>query len=298
MRTSLTAVFLALAPLATPIQAQQPSLFERVLAAERAVSDSSAAGSFAAALTGAMTPDAAYLHVGAPVILGAARARAFLAAHTGLAGLTVQWQALHAEISADSTLAVTWGVATARTAAGPGPMGKYLAAWAWSDGTWRLAAVVFMGVLPPATPASIAGLPLTTMPAPATGLAAPFVTADLAVSALAGRSGAAVAFHQFAADDAVTFRGNGLLTMGRAAIRASLAGNAATWRWHPVAAGAAASGDLGFTVGESEISARTPEGGRQTYHGKYLTLWRRERGATRFIADGGGARPAPTAASR
>ena len=54
-------------------------------------------------------------------------------------------------------------------------------------------------------------------------------------------------------------------------------------------AGTAASGDLGFTIGESVIRV---EGSPASY-GKYLTIWRRlPDGSVRFLTDGGNPRPA------
>lgn len=81
-----------------------------------------------------------------------------------------------------------------------------------------------------------------------------------------------------------------VLTPEVAAIgRALQGGPPSQWAWHPVLAGAAASGELGFTVGESVIRS---EGSAASY-GKYLTIWRRlPTGVARFVTDGGTARPA------
>ena len=67
------------------------------------------------------------------------------------------------------------------------------------------------------------------------------------------------------------------------------AGDDNVWRWHPVAAGAARRGDLGWTAGTAEIS---PRAGGDTYYGKYLMLWRNGNGGPRFVADIGNGRPA------
>jgi hypothetical protein len=132
-------------------------------------------------------------------------------------------------------------------------------------------------------------LPLTLRPLRATGPAGPFISADLAFAKLAGDSGAAVAFERWAAPDAVMVDGTGLLVRGPRAVGGLVAGPAA-WRWHPVAAGVAESGDLGWTVGEAVIAP--PDGAR--IYSKYLTVWRRlPDGSIRFLTDGGNARPAP-----
>ena len=131
--------------------------------------------------------------------------------------------------------------------------------------------------------------PLTLPPLPANGPAARFIAADLAFARLAGDSTAALAFERFAAPQAVTL-GGGILNNGPKAIRSTLEGGPpSAWSWHPVLAGAAGSGDLGFTVGESVIKV---EGSPASY-GKYLTIWRRlPDGSVRFLTDGGTARPA------
>jgi hypothetical protein len=113
------------------------------------------------------------------------------------------------------------------------------------------------------------------------------VGADLAFARLAGDSGAAIAFVRWAAADAIIFGGSGLITRGPEAIGREVAGPA-HWRWYPVAAGAAGSGDLGWTVGEAIIS---PNKGDPSYS-KYLTVWTRdEAGQVRFLTDGGNSRP-------
>jgi hypothetical protein len=119
------------------------------------------------------------------------------------------------------------------------------------------------------------------------GATVPFVDADLAFARLAGERGAAVPFRHWAAADAFTLGGGGLMTRGPTEIGKAVAG-LATWRWHPVAAGASRSGDLGWTVGEAII---TPKDSSPEY-GKYLTVWIGHPGeAIRFLTDGGNARP-------
>jgi hypothetical protein len=50
---------------------------------------------------------------------------------------------------------------------------------------------------------------------------------------------------------------------------------------HPVAAGAAGTGDLGWTVGEATIAAT----GAEPTHSKYLTAWMRlDGGSIRFVS--------------
>jgi ketosteroid isomerase-like protein len=54
---------------------------------------------------------------------------------------------------------------------------------------------------------------------------------------------------------------------------------------------AAASGDLGFTVGEATFDF----GQFGTFYSKYLTVWQKQdTGEWRYVADLGNNRPAPT----
>jgi hypothetical protein len=148
---------------------------------------------------------------------------------------------------------------------------------------------VEVGLLPATLYTAPAGFPAAAPSAlPGSGPIADFAKADLQFAALAGKKGAPLAFEAFAAQDAVTFHGSGELARGPAAIKQWLGGDDSAWEWKPVAGGGAA--DLGFTVGESVITAK----GEAPSYGKYLTLWRREPGgAVKYIADGGNARPAP-----
>src|SRR6185312_13129321 len=110
----------------------------------------------------------------------------------------------------------------------------------------------FAALAPTAVPA---GLPLAKDPARPAGAAAPFVAADLAFARLAGQRGAELAFRQWAAAESFTLGGGGLITRGPAAIGHAVSGPAA-WRWHPVAAGASRSGDLGWTVNKTIITPK------------------------------------------
>lgn len=56
--------------------------------------------------------------------------------------------------------------------------------------------------------------------------------------------------------------------------------------WKPVIAEAAASGDLGMTIGEAEFHTKDKEGKPVTRPGKYLTVWKKQKdGSWKVIAD-------------
>ncbi len=260
-----------------------------LLAAERAASELSRAEGFVHALSAIASETATLLYPGADIITGRAALTAFLTNQPGLEGLVVQWVPLHLEVSRDGTLGASWGTMSLgnRTDGAAGvTSGKYLAAWRRVGDLWRLAA--FAPMVPfPGTPVLPAG---QARPDPAAG---PSAAADREFAAMAARSGAPVAFEAFAAPDAVTFPGSGLLIRGPAAIRAALEGgglHTARWEWTPIVAETATTGDLGFTIGRATITIPEADGDRHTYS-KYLSLWRLDGGRGRFLADGGNQRP-------
>jgi hypothetical protein len=64
----------------------------------------------------------------------------------------------------------------------------------------------------------------------------------------------------------------------------------ADWRWWPLLTIAAASGDLGVTIGEAEIM---PPGAAAPALSKYLSVWLRQPdGSLKYVVDAGSARPA------
>ncbi|HEV7366608.1 MAG TPA: hypothetical protein VGN76_12250 [Gemmatimonadales bacterium] len=289
MRPPLPATLAALLlTLSVPLFAQDQRT--ALVAADRAASQLSSDSGFAVALLGNAHREAVLLWPGAPVGAGTEELRKVLDALPHRDSLRLTWQPLGLKLARDSTLGVTWGIAVASTRGGDSPprIGRYTTTWRRDEGRWTIAALLVTGVAPIPPGALPPGLPLTKEPARASGAVAPFVAADLAFARLAGKRGAEVAFRHWAAPESFTLGGGGLMTRGAAAIGSAVAGPA-VWRWHPVAAGAGKSGDLGWTIGEAIIA---PKDGDPDY-GKYLTVWiRSPAGRVRFLTDGGNARVA------
>lgn len=258
-----------------------------LLDAERATAELSRDSGFAKAILARIHRDAVVLWPGAPVVAGTADLRRLLAA-LPTDSLQLTWQPLDIQLSRDSSLGITWGIAVA-SASRTSQIGNYISAWRRDGARWSIAALVFAGLGRLPRPALPGGIPLSRKAIKGAGSRGAFVAADLAFARLAADSGAAVAFEHWAAPDAETFGDRGLLTRGPKDIGRAV-DFPAVWQWYPVAAGAAGSGDLGWTVGEATISATD---GDPTYS-KYLTAWvRREDGTTRFLTDGGNGRPKP-----
>jgi ketosteroid isomerase-like protein len=81
------------------------------------------------------------------------------------------------------------------------------------------------------------------------------------------------------ADDGVQFRGSQRV-VGHDSIRAHMgpafADTTFHLEWEPVSSEAAASGDLGYTIGRWESWRAGPDGAPVTGSGSYVTIWRKD----------------------
>lgn len=254
-----------------------------LLAADRALSDKTAAHGMVQGFLPSMTEGAAYLYPGAPLLRGTDRIRTFLEHTDSIVAQT--WTPAFGDVSADGRLGYTYGWTHAN-----GMRGKYLACWRKAGSGWRL--VAFANTRPaPAADSTATSAPRDALGAQVRGRADPgeLLHADSAFAALSVTSGVKHAFLAFSAEEAISFGGRSEMTRGRQAIGAAFDGfpAGAVLEWWPVAAEIAPSGDLGCTVGEAKIASLN-------HYSKYLTIWRRQPDGTwRFVADGGSARPAP-----
>ncbi len=255
---------------------------DALLAADRSLSDKTAALGMVQGFLPTLTEGAAYLYPGAPLLRGTEHIRPFLEAADSLGKQT--WTPAFADVSADGRLGYTYGW----THSG-GTRGKYLACWQKTGAGWRLAAYANTRLVP--VPDSVKPeRPSGALGAQVRGRADPseLLRADSAFAALSVASGAKHAFLAFSAEEAISFGGGAQMSQGREAIAAGFDGfpAGAVLEWWPVAAEIAPSGDLGCTVGEARIASLN-------HYSKYLTIWRRQLGgAWKFVADGGNVRPA------
>jgi hypothetical protein len=295
-RLLTVATLLAGAAIQAGAQEQPQDQRTALLTAERNSAIMSRDSGLSRALLQGMRSEGVLLWPGAPVLVGQAQLRKLFELPKIKDSAQLIWQPLAAEISKDSSLGVTWGVAAASMRGAP-QLGRYIMTWRRDGSQWKMSALALSGVPGLALDSAPAGIPLTRKALAASGPAGPIVAADLAFAKLAGDSGAAIAFSHWAAPTATIFANRGMLTRGPDEIGQAVDGPA-TWQWHPVAADVARSGDLGWTVGEAIISAK----GEEPNYSKYLTVWARmPDGAIRFLTDGGNARPAaawPSAQAR
>jgi ketosteroid isomerase-like protein len=284
-----------------PAPAAPAEARESLRAADAALSQAIAARGSAEGLADSATHEALLLLKGVYTLRGREALRAHLAAHPlEEGGGTLRAEAVRWDVSADGRLGYSVGQAVLEKSGEPQPRYvRYLAVWTRTpDGPWRLAAATFNHApgpleVPASHPASGAGTPPATPMSPADTLAEAFA-ADSAFSRQSVEEGMGIAFPAWATEDAM-LSGAGLF--GREAIARAYAPftlDKVKLRWEPRLGGAAASGDLAYTVGFGVSVSPTPDGQSRTGHVKYLSLWRRQPdGSWRWVADQGNGNPGP-----
>jgi ketosteroid isomerase-like protein len=119
---------------------------------------------------------------------------------------------------------------------------------------------------------------------------------DIDFSRVSVEKGAAEAFFEFLAPDAISLPVGEFPIRGRDAIKIHLAaGPQGILAWTPVEAEVARSGDLGYTWGNYEFRSEGPDGKRQITYGKYISIWKKQTdGSWKVMLDGGNPSPPPT----
>lgn len=272
-------------------------------AAAEALSDAIQAQGIVAALGAAFAEDVQFLSPRMPILQGASAATSFLATNP-IAPTAMRWDVVKVDVSSDGTQGYTWaqGFATINLGTGATELPTlFLIYWrrgaSDAGGAWQVAAMSFNLRDPEAS---------TTLPAafgtptskhrryfPNTDVAderAALLAADAAFSALSVSQGTGVAFQTFAAPTGIAV-GGGAFVLGPEAIGEAFAPSspADLVSWVPVYSDVAASGDLGFTVGNATFDLAVPD---VTFYTKYLTVWQKQNdGDWRFVADLGSSRP-------
>jgi ketosteroid isomerase-like protein len=111
-----------------------------------------------------------------------------------------------------------------------------------------------------------------------TALEAQLLETDRAFSRMSAAQGMTAAFMAYVAEDATMLPIYQDMVRGRNAIRELMADGSegVTLTWQPVQAEVTASGEMGYTIGVSEVTRTLPDGKPETRRGKYLTIWRRQ----------------------
>jgi len=132
--------------------------------------------------------------------------------------------------------------------------------------------------------------PKTEKPTPtSTANSEVLIEADCAFAAMAADSGLGVAFKFYAADSATMLRDGSNPIVGKEVI-----GNLyshplrGTLTWEPYFADIGQSGDLGYTLGNSQYTIKDSTGATQVYHGFYVTIWKKQPdGSWKYVFDTG-----------
>jgi ketosteroid isomerase-like protein len=270
-----------------------------LIAAGNALSDAIAQQGLLSAFGAALADNALFLSPRTPVLEGRTAALSFLSTNP-VAPSAIQWEVIVADVSNDATQGFTWsqGAFTINLGAGPTELpGFFLIYWRRTAGDeWEIAALSLnaggpqTGSIPAAfaTPTSKhrRNFPNTEV----NEQRAELLAVDAAFSAASVSDGTGPAFAAYAANNAIAV-GDGQLIFGPEAIgTAFTTGPNDVVSWVPRFSDVAASGDLGFTVGDATFVF--PEVG--TFFTKYLTVWQKQdTGEWKFRSDFGSSRPAP-----
>ena len=271
---------------------------ESLIEAGNAVSAAIADGGVAAGLADALAANAILLSPRKAAIRGREEVAAFLSSDP-LAPSALSWEVIVADVSADAAHGYTWAQGNSTFDLGTGATSSpsyFLTYWRRAEsGRWKIAAfVVNRGGPEPLPLPDGFGTPnrregSTFPPSDEKELRRQLLATDRAFSAYSVEHGTGPAFERFAAPKAIVV-GETFIFGPEAIGQAFASGPDDEVSWEPRFVDAAASGDLGFTVGDAvfELAGIPP------FYTKYLTVWqRRTNGQWRFIADFGNSRPAP-----
>ena len=275
---------------------------DELLRADVVRADSVARSGFATGLASNFAPDVIYLRGGLPTVRGIEIVRSILSAETLANNSTVRWQPVRAEASSDGKSGYSYGYtvySTPATGSAALRIDRYIAYWRKEPAGWKIAAYAeTYGSTPPALMRAVdlgSSMLADVDMSRRTGPLDEVRSADVDFSRDAGRRGTGEAFGLYAAENAQIFSGPGDLTTGPQAIAQSFGprDEKSSLAWRPVEGEVAASGDLGFTVGNAVFTGEREDGAAVIRYTKYLTVWKKQRdGRWRYVVDGGSARPA------
>lgn len=207
--------------------------------------------------------------------------------------VTLDWQPLTADVSASGDFGWTTGPFELRDDRGQRPTqhGFYFSVWKRQpDGAWKVLADLGTG-LAEAGPISVGAAPAHYVPwpqpeGPAAGWKAPeqvraaLQTIERDFDRACGRTAFSDCLARRLAPQARLHRDGHAPVVGRAAIQAAWASNAARPVWQPQGGEVARSGDLAYTYGSYALARLLEPGGDAAAgaageRGRYLHVWRR-----------------------
>jgi len=266
-------------------------------AADRAFSQATETRGMVDGFTAWFADGAAFLPPRSTMIRGRAAMQEYLRTSPLLASM--RWENVRADVSADGRSGYTLGFGTAAGQDGSALHVRMITFWRrQANGEWKVEANV--PALNPEAPRPVRdgfGTPRGNGVAGAgrrvaqAAAALAVQQADRDFAALSAARDPHDAFVAFAAPTGMIMGGP---EYGPDEISTAFEGGGGTLEWGPLLGGAAASGDLGYTIGYAVRKASQPDGTVRTSYSKYLTIWQRQADGTwKYVADGGTSRPAP-----
>lgn len=266
-------------------------------AADRAFDQATETRGLVDGFTAWFADGAAFLPPRSNLIRGRAAMQEYLRASPLFGSL--RWENVRTDVSADGRSGYTLGFGTATGRDGSTVHARLITFWRKQEnGSWKVEANV--PALSPEAPRPVPagfGTPQddgVAGTAPRLGQAAAAQAVQQADRDFAAMSAARSPHDAFVAFVAPTGLVMGGPEYGAGEIGTAFEGGGGTLEWGPIAGGAAASGDLGYTIGYAVRRPPQADGNMRTSYSKYLTIWQRQPGgAWRYVADGGTSRPAP-----
>lgn len=273
-------VFLLLFALAAaPLRAlPAPANVESLIAADRAFATAAAVRADPVSGLRPMLDADIWMAVGGQPRVGREAVLAALAASPSYSEGRFSWTPIRAGVSADGTQGFTFGYATLDGGDPARRERKYLAYWVLRPEGWRV--VAYRQVI--RQPGEVSrelrapSLPGRRVPGTIAAHQASLAAAEQAFSDRAQQVGLRVAFAEYGREDAMNMGGPGDFTYGAAAISQIVDQGepVSAVRWATERSFAAASGDLGVSIGTIHLNRPAPEGQPSSF--PFFTVWRRD----------------------
>jgi ketosteroid isomerase-like protein len=203
--------------------------------------------------------------------------------------VTLNWFPVHADVAGAGDLGYTTGpyVLTDNSPRkSPPDYGYYFSVWRKQpDGAWKV--MLDLGIPTPALdlsqpratefrPAKQTGWKQGRTKVDAASTREELLAAEREFSGASLAGGVAQAFASRVLDDARFYRSGALPIVGAKAISNYLSENVAKFSWDVIDAGAAQSGDFGYTYGSYELIPATGKGDGKTEKGYFARVWKRD----------------------
>ena len=274
-----------------PLPRQSPTR-DSLLALDLGRNDSLGRRGFAATMRALLDPSVIYLRAGAHAAYGAERAQRLIESSRPQTAGFIAWQPTGGGISRDRMTGYTFGIAVrAQPEVSSALIERYVAVWSRTRTTpWKITAYVEV------SPGALSG-EMGEKPSPVVDDRAPLrslMHADSAFGEVASARGPAAAMRGYMADDGVLLATTQLIVGPAAASDYFDSRRSFSISWVPRDAGVAASGDLGYTIGDALSTSLGPTGAATQRFTKYLTVWRKDAGGHwRVAVTGANDRPSP-----